>query len=199
MGRLQKLINRNIYLIIGTLLVVLAKTGKLGCTLTAFIRLGILAVDEWMLFKNLNGEFISTLPRNDGFGLTKLCLCGTIVWATFELLVSKLLVLLSGNGGCMIFVWTKTFFPLPWWAGANNGYGLWYCVIGGCNPLICLSIWALWCAIWAIWALFVESKFAILIRCSFGAGTASGLHCVCKLKTFQNNVSGPWHRAQGNV
>lgn len=79
---------------------------------------------------------------------------------------------------------------IPLWAGnalavittfgeltdGNTGNGFKYCVTGGWSPLICRKICALWCAICAICALFVASKFPMLINCGAAAGIATGCH-----------------------
>lgn len=81
--------------------------------------------------------------------------------------------LLWDAAGIALAVITTCFGEL---ADGNTGNGFKYCVTGGCNPLICRKICALWCAICAIWALFAASKLPILINCGAAAGIATGCH-----------------------
>lgn len=154
---------------------------------------GILSVEVWMLLRYLNWAFMaaSCLPMKFDFPFPEWpkFMCGTIVWATFELLVisfalfkfsSFICGILTGVGCCtMLLVCTMKCLP-ELDAGGYIGNGLWYCVTGDAwAPLIWRRIWALWWAIWASWTLLAVSKLAMLIRCSWLLGSDNGRHWAC--------------------
>lgn len=82
---------------------------------------------------------------------------------------------------CCCGMWCDPPNKTCFWAltGCNTGNGLWYCVTGGCRPLIWRNICALWWAICAICFGFVTSKPPILISCEAAAGIAIGCHGAC--------------------
>lgn len=183
----------------GTRLVVL-NIWKLGTLLLAeFKKIGGIFDDDVIPLKNFNW-LISGFPAEMYVGFAPkydfTIVCGITVCAIFELLEIKFCVVGYLSIGCFnCDDWklpddgNTTWFEcgdgialpaITTFAEFDDGYtgnGFKYCVTGGCKPLICRSICALWCAIWAIWALFVASKFPILINCgAAAAGIATGCH-----------------------